>query len=235
LKFMPLNVSAVLDKLEAFYGPQEPSWPVDPYAFLIWWHCGYPASDATCTRGWNALNKEVGIQPRQILNATQEKLAHALKPGGMVPELRAMRLQQIAERIENEFGGDLRNALAGTIKDVRRRLKTFPGIADPGADRVLLFGKGAPVAAVASNCPHVLVRIELGLERENYGVTYREAQAIIEAAIPEQFHPRMRAFLLLKEHGQTICKRTRPRCEECPIGIHCAYFAGKDRGRCRPK
>lgn len=235
MKLKPLNVAGILDKLEAFHGPQEPRWPVEPYAFLIWWHCGYPASDATCTRGWNALNKEVGIEPRQILIATQAKLARALKAGGMVPELRAMRLQQIAERVENEFGGDLRKGLVGSMEEVRKKLKKFPGIADPGADRLLLFGKVAPIAAVASNCPHVLVRIQSGLERENYGVNYREAQSLIKAEIPEQFHSRMRAYLLLKEHGQTICKRSKPKCNECPISAHCAYFAGKDRGRSRPE
>jgi endonuclease-3 len=231
----PLNTAAVLDKLEMFYGPQEPCRPVEPYEFLIWWHCGYPASDATCTRGWNALNKEVGIQPHQILSATQTKLAHALKAGGMVPEVRAERLQQIAERVENEFGGDLRSALVGSVEEVRKKLKKFPGIADPGADRLLLFGGVLPVAAVASNCPHVLVRIQLGLERESYAVTYREAQSLIEKEIPEGFHPRMRAYLLLKQHGQTLCKRNKPKCEECPISLHCAYFAGKNRGRSRPK
>jgi endonuclease III len=207
---------------------------VEPYEFLIWWHCGYPASDMTCGKGWTALNKEVGIEPRQILKATQAKLSHALKAGGMVPELRALRLQQIAERVENEFSGDLRNALVGRIEDVRKRLKKFPGIADPGVDRIFLFGKVEPVAAVASNCPHVLVRIQLGLERENYTVTYREAQSLIAAEVPEQFHPRRRAYLLLKEHGQAVCKRTKPKCSECPVSSHCEYFAGKDRGRSRP-
>lgn len=232
----PLKTAAVLDKLEMFYGPQEPGWPIEPYEFLIWWHCGYPASDATCTRGWSALNKEVGIQPHQILSATQTRLAHALKAGGMVPEVRAERLQQIAERVENEFGGDLRNAIVGTTtKDVRKKLKKLPGIADPGVDRIFLFGKITPSAAVPSNCPHVLVRIQLGLERESYAVTYREAASLIEEEIPEQFHPRMRAYLLLKEHGQTLCKRSKPKCEECPVNSHCAYFAGKNRGRSRPK
>jgi len=231
----PLKVAAVLDRLEAFYGSQEPNWPVEPYAFLIWWHCGYPASDLTCAKGWNALTKEVGIEPRQILNTTQTRLAHALKAGGMVPEVRAMRLQQVAERVVNEFGGGLSNAFVGRIEETRKKLKKFPGIADPGVDRILLFGKVAPVAAVPSNCPHVLVRIQLGLERESYSVTYREAQSLIEEEIPEQFHGRMRAYLLLKQHGQTICKRTKPKCEKCILSSHCAYFGGKNRGRGRPE
>jgi endonuclease III len=233
LQVKPLDVASVLDKLEAHYGPQEPCWPVDPYAFLIWWHCGYPASDLTCSKGWSALKGEVGIEPRTILAASQARLAHALKAGGMVPELRAMRLQQIAQRVMNEFGGDLRAGLVGTVKEVRKALKRFPNIADPGADRILLFGDVQPVTAVPSNCPQVLVRIQLGQERENYGVNYREAQKLIEDEIPEQFAARRRAYLLLK-HGQAVCKRSKPRCDECPVSAHCAYFAGKDRGRSRP-
>lgn len=79
------------------------------------------------------------------------------------------------------------------------------------------------------------MRIQLGLERENYGVNYHEAQALIEANIPEQFHARMRAYLLLKQHGQTLCKRSKPKCDQCPVSSNCAYFARKNRGRTRPQ
>lgn len=230
-----ISVPDLLDRLEAFHGPQEPCWPIDPYEFLVWWHCGYPASDATCARGWQALKAEVGIEPRRILSASQAKLAHALKAGGMVPEVRAMRLQQIAERVENEFGGNLSAALLGPLKDVRKALKKFPGIADPGADRILLFGRIEPVAAVPSNCTHVLVRIQQGLERESYSVNYRDAQSLIGSETPAQFNARTRAYLPLREHGQTICKRNNPKCETCPVRSFCAYFAGRNRGRSRPQ
>ena len=83
------------------------------------------------------------------------KLAKALKAGGMVPEIRALRLTDIAARVENEFEGDLRAGLVGPIPKVRQLLKKFPNIADPGADRILLFAGVAPVSAVPSNCPHV--------------------------------------------------------------------------------
>jgi len=235
MAFQPLNVVDVLDRLEAYYGQQEPCWPVEPYEFLIWWHCGYPASDAACTRGWNALNEQVGIKPRELLRATEASLAGALKAGGMVPELRATRILEIAQRVENEFGGDLVSGLKGPVNEVRKELKRFPGIADPGADRILLFGCLKAVAAVPSNCTQVLVRIERGLERENYGVNYREAQSSIAAEVPERFQPRQRAYLLLKQHGQSLCKREKPKCDQCPLSRGCAYFAGKDRGRSRPR
>jgi hypothetical protein len=69
------------DALEAFHGEQAPNWPTDPYLFLIWRHCGYPASDAACAKGWAALRREIGVEPDRLLAA-------ALKAGGMVPELR---------------------------------------------------------------------------------------------------------------------------------------------------
>src|SRR5215470_410959 len=95
------TIAGLLQKLEAFYGKQKPCWPTDPYLFLVWWHCGYPASDAACIKGWEALKHDVGLEPQQLLRATPAKLAQALKPGGMVPELRAMRLKEIAARVKD--------------------------------------------------------------------------------------------------------------------------------------
>jgi endonuclease-3 len=83
---------------------------------------------------------------------------------------------------------------------MRRALKKFPNIADPGADRILLFGGMSPVAAVPSNNPHVLVRIQSGPEGKNYGETYRKAQQMIAEGVPATFDVRMRAYLLLKQH-----------------------------------
>ncbi len=228
---MNAAVPEILDRLEAHYGPQQPCWPTDPYEFLVWWHCGYPASDAACARGWESLNRTVGIQPRQLLEAGTATLTAALKPGGMVPELRAVRLVEIAARIEREFPGGLRAGLVGPLAEVRKLLCKFPNIAGPGADRILLFGGIAPLPAVPSNCPHVLVRILLGRERENYNLTYREAQQAIEAATPAKFDARTRAYLLLKRHGQELCKRTNPKCAICPLNSRCAYAAGHHRGR----
>lgn len=220
---MPAKLNIILDKLESHYGPQEPHWPTDPYEFLVWWHCGYPASDAACAKGWEALHKVTGIQPEELLAAGVGKLTPPLKAGGMVPELRALRLLEIAERVQREFGGDLRSGLKGPVAQVSKLLQKFPNIAGPGAERILLFAGIAPVPAVPSNCPHVLVRIQRGPERDNYGNTYKDAQQAIEEGTPAKLDARARAYLLLKIHGQQLCKRTNPKCGVCPIHSICAY------------
>ena len=110
-----ITIPKLLDELESFYGPQQPTWPTDPYLFLVWWHCGYPASDHTCEKGWGSLTKSVGVTPEKLLAASHEALTSALKTGGMVPELRALRLKEIAMRVKDQLGGDLLTALSGPL------------------------------------------------------------------------------------------------------------------------
>ena len=226
-----ISLINILQRLETQYGTQAAHWPTDPYEFLVWWHCGYPQSDERCGKGWAALTTQMSIRPESILAAKPASLTSALKNGGMVPELRAVRLKEIARRVQDQLGGRLSGALQGTIADARNILKQFPNISDPGADRILLFAGITPVAAVPSNNPLVVIRVLYGRERKNYKVNYRESQQVIEQEIPADLKQRRRAYLLLKRHGQELCKLTNPKCHECPVRADCAYYAGNLKGR----
>jgi endonuclease III len=148
----------------------------------------------------------------------------------MVPEIRAARLRSIAKRVREEFAGNLRAALQGLPEvEARKVLKTFPGIGAPGADRILLFDGLAPVAAVPSNSPHVLVRIVLGREPAGYTAAYAQAHQLLTTQVPATIAARSRAYLLLQQHGRELCKRKSPRCGDCPVSRRCAYFASLRR------
>jgi endonuclease III len=229
------GLAAILDRLEKHYGGQEPEGPSDPFEMILFANCGYPATDASCSRGYEALRKEVGTKPEQILKTASAKLAKLMRLGGIVPELRAERLKLVARIANENFGGDLKWALEKLLKDektpaekrlrrLKRALKEFPVIGEPGAEKILLFSGMVPIAAVPSACPGVPQRILFGQEDKNYGKGYRAAQEAMAAEVPEEFAARQRAYLLLKKHGQEICKRTKPRCEICPIQADCRYF-----------
>ena len=226
------SLPGILDTLESFYGAQAPGAPVDPYLFLVWWHCGYPPSQQRCARGFAALQATLGVGAAQLLAADSPRLARALRAGGMVPEVRAARLKEVARKVAEEFAGDLLGALRSLpLARARAALRKFPGIGAPGADRILLFARIAPLAAVPSACPHVLVRIESGPEPAAYGASYAYAQAALER-LPEDFAARIRAYLLLQRHGQELCKRGKPRCGLCPVARRCAFIrpaAGRRR------
>ena len=223
-------LAGILDTLESFYGEQVPGAPTDPYLFLIWWHCGYPPSEERCNRGWEALTAATGVSAAELAAARPSRLVRALKAGGMVPELRAARLKSIAHSVIGDYAGDLRAALAAVPEgEARRRLRKFPGIGAPGADRILLFSGLAPVAAVPSGSPHVLVRIESGREGAKYTATYAKAQGLIETQLPATPEARRRAYLLLQRHARELCRAGKPKCGECPVSGGCAYFASVAR------
>jgi endonuclease III len=227
------QLTGILDRLETHYGDQVAVGPSDPYEMILFVNCGYPATDASCAKGYEALQREVGTKPQEILAASKAKLAKLMRLGGIVPELRAERLKTIAKTVDELFGGDLKSSLEKLLQDERRgqgiriakkALKEFPVIGEPGADKILLFAGLAPLAAVPSACPGVPQRILFGAENKNYGAGYRAAQEALAALLPEKFEERQRSYLLLKRHGQELCKRTKPKCGLCPISGRCSYF-----------
>ena len=224
------KLAQLLNRLEKSYGkPKAPQSP-DPYEMILHTNCGYPATDASCTKAFDALKKEVGLRPDDILAAPDQKLTEVMRLGGIVPELRAARLKEIATLVKQAFAGDLRAVLKKPLPEAKKALKKFPTIGDPGAEKILLFTKTAPVAAVPSNCVHVLLRLGFGEERKNYAASYRSAQEAIRAGLPEECGALVRAYLLLKRHGQELCKRSRPLCESCPVSSDCPYFQRTRRG-----
>jgi endonuclease III len=229
------GLARVLDELEKHYGVQAAVGPTDPYEMIQFVNCGYPTTDASCTKGYEPLKAEVGTKPDRILKAPSAKLAKLTREGGMFPELRAERLKLVARIAKESFGGDLKWALEKLmmdermlpekrLKQVMAALKEFPVIGEPGADKILLFSGIAPIAAVPSACTGVPQRIFFGHEDKNYGRGFRAAQEALAAGVSENFADRQRAYLLLKKHGQEICKRTKPKCDSCPISGICVYF-----------
>ena len=198
------NLNEVLDTLETLYGPQKAVGPADPYEVILYLNCGYPATDGTCSKGFVALKLEVGLKPGNILAAPRPKLAKCLRMGGIVPELRAKKLKEIARIVNSEFDGDLKAVLNKCMEEEKKQrgqgvraakkvLQKFPVIGEPSADKILLFAKLAPVAAAPSASLGVPVRIWFGQEGKNYAADYRKVRDKLNGELPETFEARQRA------------------------------------------
>ena len=218
------KLAHLLNRLEKFYGRPKPPHPTDPYEMILYIDSAYPATDASCAKVFDALKRSVGLRIDEILAAPKGKLTEIMKLGGIFPEQRAVRLKEIAALVKHTFAGDLQTVLKRPLPEAKKALKQFPTIGDPSADKILLFTKTAPVAAIPSNCVHVLPRLGFGEEKKNYAATYRSAQEATRAQLPERVGALLRAYLLLKQHGQELCKRSRPRCEQCPVSSDCLYY-----------
>jgi endonuclease III len=229
------KLDAVLNSLEQIYGPQKAAGPTDPYEMIVYLNCGYPATDASCSKGFDAMRREVGLSPKEILAASKSKLAKLLRLGGIVPEQRAERLHEIARKVKAEFGGDLKAVLKKWVQEEKKQpgkgirgakkiLREFPVIGEPSSEKILLFSNLAPIPAVPSANVEVLARLWFGKAGKNYPADYRATREILNDGLPATFAARQRAYLLLKKHGQQTCKRSNPRCEVCPLTGQCAYI-----------
>jgi endonuclease III len=74
-----------------------------------------------------------------------------------------------------------------------------------------------------------LIRIGFGEELKNYAATYRSAQEAVKDQLSsdsvEDYVWLICAHLLLRRHGQELCKRTEPICASCPLTENCRYWS----------
>ena len=166
----------------------------------------------------------MGLKPADILSASLEKLVMIIKLGGINPELRAVRLKEIAQIVLNDFDGDLRNCLKLPLPKAIKALKGFPSIGEPGAEKIVLFTKTHPVLGMESNGLRVLLRLGFGEERKNYSARYRSAQAALKDQLGNDCDFLVRAHQLLRQHGKELCRNNNPACETCPINQGCRYY-----------
>jgi endonuclease III len=217
-----ITFSKLVDKLQRLYGPPAPPPTTDPLELIIWENIAYLASDKRRAEAFASLKQTIGTRPEQILAAQHSALA-AIGKAGILPDVSAEKLLLIAKIAHEEFNGDLRAALKKPLPQAKKALKRFPSIGDPGAEKILLFTRSYPVMALDSNGLRVLCRVGFAEEQKNYSVTYRFVQDAIREQLPHDCDSLIRAHQLLRQHGQELCKRSKPRCAECPLRNVCAY------------
>ncbi len=196
----------------------------DPLAILAWEAVGYLIDDGQRTLLFEALKAEVGLEPAALAQAPQDVLLGITRRGGMHPDKRAERLREIGRIVLSQCGGDLAGDLRTRPEAKARALiKRFPGIGDPGADRILLFGGYALTPAVDSNGLRAMARMGFCLEAPSWSTTYKDAVRALTAHGQMSRQWLELAYLVLREHGKTTCKRAAPNCLACPLDPACAH------------
>jgi endonuclease-3 len=220
-----LALPEVLDHLAAVYG--EPALPpVRPlFELVLWENVAYLVDDAARARAFDTLRAEVGLGPRALLSASDAAL-ESVTGHGILAGHQAAKLREIARIAQETFGGDLESVRGLPLPRARRALTEFPSIGEPGAEKMLLFGRVYPVLGLDSNGVRVLTRLGLVVEARTYGATYRGVQRLALEYAERGIDWLQRAHLLLRQHGQELCKRNRPACDRCPLNADCAFAAG---------
>jgi len=217
------DLRPVIDALEEVHGKPKPPPTTDPLELVLWENVAYLADDERRAEAFRALKKRVGTRPEQIL-AARGGVLFDIARAGIMPGDSSEKLRRTAAIALEQFGGDLKAAAKRPLSEARKALMKFPSIGAPGAEKILLLSGSHPVLALDSNGLRVLLRLGHGREAKSYAATYRSVQEAAAAQLPPGGAGLIRAHLLLRHHGQTLCRRSRPRCEACPVANVCVYY-----------
>lgn len=217
-----ITLRKILERLQAHFGTQKPPKLVGPWEMILWENVAYLADDVRRRQAFQTLQKNVGTEPTEILSASDEALIEVTRQG-IMPEQFAGKLRTCARIALEEFDGDLGPVLKLPIVKAKKALQRFPGIGEPGAEKILVFNRAYPLLALDSNGLRVLLRLGFGEEKKSYSTTYRLVREAIGDCVGRDYSALIQTHLLLRRHGQELCRRTEPLCGECPLAADCAY------------
>ncbi|HEY7403844.1 MAG TPA: hypothetical protein VIB39_09995 [Candidatus Angelobacter sp.] len=212
--------------LKRYYGAPKLPPARGPFELVMWENACYLLPDERRAQVFEGLQKRVGMNPKAILKGDPDTLLELATLGGMRPQVRVFRWQEIARITLSQFDGDLDQILKLPYAQATKALKQFPNIGGPGAEKILMFCGMAQGLPLESNGLRVLARVGYGrIHQRNYSAMYRSVQEAIQGEVPRKAEAVAQAHLLLRQHGKEICKDKSPQCYECPIKGMCAYPA----------
>jgi endonuclease-3 len=218
------DFTKLIARLQKHYGAPELPPARGAFELVLWENACYLLPDHRRAAVFEGLRAQVGLSAEAILQAPREVLLPLAAMGGMRPETRVFRWQEIARITATQFQGDLEQIIEWPYARAMKALKLFPTIGDPGAEKILLFCGVAAGLPLESNGLRVLTRIGYGrVHLKNYGAMYRGVQEAIAEELPKEAERLVRAHLLLRVHGKTLCRDGQPQCPECPVEEVCAF------------
>ena len=217
----PASLASVIAKLRRHYGPQDPPPAKNAFELVVWEKVAYLANDEKRAKAFGAFRRTIGLTPTKILAADRASLVDALATGGIAAPDRASRLIDAAQLVVGEFDGSLDDVCKRPLSDAKKQLMRIYGIGAPGAEKILLFTRSYAVMGLDSNALRVLLRLGYGKEGKSYSTTYRLATSAALEELEPDIESLIQANLLLRTHGQTVCKTTAPYCGACVIRDVC--------------
>jgi len=217
-----MSLPRIVEQLADCYGPLPEQFPAEPFELVLWESIAYLADDERRAQALEQLRRTVGTRPEQLLSAAREDLI-SVAGHGILAEHSASKLRKAAEIALGEFGGDLEEVLARPVQAARKALRRFPGVGEPGADKILLYCRKHASLAPESNALRVLVRFGFLPSGKSYSATYTAAREFGREHLGDDFDRLLAARHYLRLHGQRLCRRSAPQCEACVLRHDCAF------------
>jgi endonuclease-3 related protein len=200
------------ERLFNAFGPQH-WWPGDsPFEIMVGAVLVQNTAWRNVERAIENLRDAGVMSPAAMNELSPESLAELIRPAGYY-QVKARRLRNLLRFVVEEHGGSLDSMFSTSADVLREQLLAIHGIGPETADAILLYAGGLPSFVVDAYTHRILARHGwIG-----YDAGYHEIKDQFESSLPADAALYNEYHALLVRAGKDFCKRTRPRCESCPL------------------
>jgi endonuclease-3 related protein len=206
------QLMSIYERLLAAFGPQN-WWPGDsPFEVCAGAILTQNTSWGNVKRAISNLKNKGLLSPRAIYELSRESLARIIRPAGYY-NVKAGRLQNFVAFLLGEFEGDLDNMFSTGLETLRPMLLDIKGIGPETADSILLYAGELPSFVVDIYTVRALMRHDFIDENADY----EGVRSLFMDHLPADVELYNEYHALWVILGKSFCKKTKPRCEGCPL------------------
>ena len=200
------------------------------FGSLYWWPAESPFEvviGAILTQNTAWTNVERAIKNlKQADSLSLERLAvlpvgeleELIRPAGFFRQ-KAIRLQNLAQHLVQDWQSDLAYFCSGPLDEVRARLLAWPGIGPETADSILLYAAHRPSFVVDAYTRRIFARLGFLDGQEKYD----DIRLMFMQNLPEQTELFNEYHAQIVELAKTCCRKNKMLCSECPLNGACLF------------
>ena len=203
---------SIYERLLSAFGPQD-WWPGDsPFEVCAGAILTQNTSWENVRRAISNLKNKDLLRPRAIYELSRESLAQIIRPAGYY-NVKAERLQNFVAFLVDEFEGSIDTMFSKGLETLRPMLLDIKGIGPETADSILLYAGELPSFVVDVYTVRALMRHDFIDENADY----EGVRSLFMDHLPADVELYNEYHALWVILGKNFCKKTKPRCEECPL------------------
>jgi endonuclease III related protein len=175
--------------------------------------------------------KRAGVlSPPRLRKIGREELAGLIHSCGYF-NAKAAKLKSLADWFWESCRDDLNKMSAQNLGPLRERLLEVNGVGQETADSILLYANYRPVFVIDAYTCRIIDRLGLKPAGDKYADYQRLFMDNLkkDTAFFNEYHA------LLVALGKNICRKSSPRCRECPLSRICLYWTGLNQTPGIPK
>lgn len=200
------------DRLYHYFGPSH-WWPGEsPLEVMVGAILTQNTAWSNVEKALRRLKAEEALSASFLDQVDQMVLSEWIRPAGYF-RIKAGRIKNFFNFIIRQYEGQINKMKDQPLDFIRSQLLSVKGIGPETADSILLYALEMPSFVVDAYTHRIFSRHRL-IDEE---IGYEELRAYFMDRLPNDPQLYNEYHALLVRLGKEFCKKTNPRCEECPL------------------